>query len=61
MSPKLDLMVKHEGESISHNLRTVVLDPEGRITHQFDGNQWSAKELAAAMLEAARQSTNSTP
>jgi len=61
LAPKLDLMVKHEGESISHNLRTVVLDPEGRITHQFDGNQWSAKELAAAMLEAARQSTNSTP
>jgi protein SCO1/2 len=54
LAPKLDLMVKHEGEGISHNLRTVVLDPEGRIFRQFDGNQWLPQKLADAMLEAAQ-------
>jgi len=39
--PRLNLMVNREaGGSISHNLRTVVLDPRGRIHRQFDGNQW---------------------
>lgn len=55
LAPALDLMVVHEGNSISHNLRTVVLDPKGRIYRQFDGNQWTARELADAILAAARQ------
>jgi protein SCO1 len=61
LAPKLDLMVRPDGSGISHNLRTVVLDPQGRIFRQFDGNQWLPKELAEAMLEAASQPTNSTP
>jgi protein SCO1 len=60
IAPLLDLMVKHEDNSISHNLRTVVLDPQGRIARQFDGNQWTPRELADAMLAAARGQTNST-
>jgi protein SCO1 len=55
LAPALDLMVWHEGNSISHNLRTVVLDPHGRIYRQFDGNQWTARQLADAILAAARQ------
>ena len=55
LAPALDLMVVHQGSSISHNLRTVVLDPQGRIFHQFDGNQWTPQELAEAVLNAARQ------
>jgi len=51
---KLDLMVRHEGDGISHNLRTVVLDPQGRIYRQLDGNQWIPEKLAEAMREAAR-------
>jgi len=51
----LDLMVLHQGSSISHNLRTVVLDAQGRIYRQFDGNQWTAQELADALLGAASQ------
>jgi len=48
-------MVRHEtGGSISHNLRTVVLDPGGKIYRQFDGNEWTPKELARALMEAAR-------
>jgi protein SCO1 len=61
LAPKLDLMVVHEGGGISHNLRTVVLDPQGKIFRQFDGNQWPPQKLAEAMREAARQQTNSTP
>jgi hypothetical protein len=38
-----------------------VLDQQGRIFRQFDGNQWLPQTLADAMLAAARQSTNSTP
>jgi cytochrome oxidase Cu insertion factor (SCO1/SenC/PrrC family) len=39
---------------VTHNLRTVVLDPQGRIFRQFDGNQWTPQELADAIVCAAR-------
>jgi protein SCO1/2 len=55
LAPALDLMVVPQGNTISHNLRTVVLDPQGRIYRQFDGNQWTPQELADAILRAARQ------
>ncbi len=55
VAPRLDLMVMREGTSLSHNLRTVVLDPAGRVFRQFDGNDWTADELASAVLAAARQ------
>ena len=61
LAPLLDLKIAHEDNTISHNLRTVVLDPQGRIARQFDGNQWTPKELADAMLAAARPPTNSPP
>lgn len=51
----LDLKVIREGGSFSHNLRTVVLDTQGRVFRQFDGNQWKATELAEAMAAAARK------
>ncbi len=54
-APELDLMLtKEEGGSISHNLRTVVLDPLGRIHKLFNGNRWTPEELAAALQEAAK-------
>jgi protein SCO1/2 len=49
----LDLMVFREGSSISHNLRTVVLDPKGRIYREFDGNEWTPGDLATAVMQAA--------
>jgi protein SCO1 len=62
LAPQLDLIIMRDGESImSHNLRTVVLDPQGRIFRQLDGNQWTPRELADAILEAARGQTNSAP
>jgi len=54
LAPRLDLMIMHEGNSISHNLRTIVLDPNGIIYRQLDGNEWTPKELADAVLEAAQ-------
>ncbi len=54
LAPRLDLMVLRQGANISHNLRTVVLDPQGRIARQFDGNNWTPQELADALLSATR-------
>jgi protein SCO1/2 len=59
LAPRLDLMVKREaGGSISHNLRTVVLDGQGRIRRQFDGNQWTAEELAREVVRASTLAEN---
>jgi protein SCO1/2 len=57
---RLGLSVKRQGDGISHNLRTVVLDPQGRVYRQFDGNNWTSQELASAMQQANQQ-RNSTP
>ncbi|HLP77636.1 MAG TPA: copper-binding protein [Candidatus Paceibacterota bacterium] len=54
LAPRLDLMINREpGGSISHNLRTVVLDPLGRIHRQFDGNEWTPGQLAESLMNAA--------
>ena len=55
LAPKVGLNFWREGGSISHNLRTVVLAGDGKIFKQFDGNDWTAAELAAAITEAARK------
>lgn len=39
--------------SYLHNLRTVVVDPEGRIARVFTDEDWSPEELAAEMRRAA--------
>jgi protein SCO1/2 len=58
LAPSLDLMIMRNGENImSHSLRTVVLDTQGHIFRQLDGNKWTPKELADAVSEAARQPT----
>jgi len=58
LTPSLDLVIMRDGENIvSHSMRTVVLDPQGRIFRQLDGNKWTPQELADAMLEAARLPT----
>ena len=57
LAPRLDLMIRRDSAGgISHNLRTVVLDPQGRIHRQFDGNDWKPQDLAQSLLEAARES-----
>lgn len=54
LAPELNLLLTRESGSISHNLRTVVIDPKGNVFKQFDGNRWTPEELAAAILAAAR-------
>jgi protein SCO1/2 len=56
LARSLDLMIMRDGGNImSHSMRTVVLDPQGRIFRQLDGNQWAPQELAGAVLEAAHK------
>jgi protein SCO1/2 len=57
LAPKVDLNFWRENGSISHNLRTVVLDGNGKISKQFDGNDWTPEQLADAIRAAAK--TNS--
>ncbi len=42
-----------ENGSISHNLRTAVIDSSGRLQRLFNGNEWSGAELVAEMVKAA--------
>lgn len=53
LGPKVDLKFWRESGSITHNLRTVVLDGAGKITRQFDGNDWTPQQLADAIRAAA--------
>ena len=55
LGPRLDFRFWRENGSLSHNLRTVVLDTHGRIAAQFDGNEWTPAQLAQAIREAARR------
>ncbi len=42
----------HEGGSIGHNLRTVVVDSKGRIRKIFAGNKWTVDELVEEMVKS---------
>ena len=39
---------------IDHNLRTAVIDAEGRVQHVFEGNQWTVAELVWEIKKAMR-------
>ena len=39
--------------SISHNLRTAVIDASGRVQKVFPSNEWSSDELVAEMVRGA--------
>ncbi len=54
LAPRVNFLFGREkGGGLAHNLRTVVLGPDGRIRRQFDGNHWTPEELADAVVEAA--------
>lgn len=44
---------KEQAGIISHNLRTVVIDPSGRVQKIFTGNDWQPADLVAEMIKAA--------
>lgn len=54
LAPKVDLVFWRESGTISHNLRTVVLDGNGKLFKQFDGNDWTGQQLAEAIRQAAK-------
>jgi cytochrome oxidase Cu insertion factor (SCO1/SenC/PrrC family) len=39
--------------TISHNLRTVVIDAAGRVQKNIVGNSWTSDELVEEMVKAA--------
>ncbi|GEP45764.1 hypothetical protein [Brevifollis gellanilyticus] len=45
-------MVSQKDGLIDHNLRTIVIDAQGRIQRVFDGNQWTTDQLIAEMKKA---------
>jgi protein SCO1/2 len=40
-----------QGPTITHNLRTVVIDPQGRVRKIYEGNAWTPAELVAEMAK----------
>ena len=49
----LELDYVEENRTFTHNLRTAVVDPEGRLVRLFRGNDWQPAELVAALRTAA--------
>ena len=46
---------REESGSFNHNLRTVVVDPSGRVQKILGGNEWTPIELVTEMLQAMRK------
>lgn len=49
---RFGLTVDFKNGLLDHNLRTVVIDAEGRVQHVFQGNAWTSQELAWEMRKA---------
>jgi protein SCO1/2 len=46
--------VREQGAiNFDHNLRTVVIDPQGRIHKLYVGNTWTPAELVADLVQLA--------
>lgn len=56
ITEQFGVIFARDGEGFSHNVRTVVVDPEGRIRKIFVGNRWTAEELVQEMLKAWEES-----
>ena len=54
----LGLRVMNQGASMAHNLRTVVIDPCGRVFYQFNDNSWTPSQLADVMQEALKKTSD---
>ena len=52
LAPQIDFMFQRDDGGFSHNLRTVVIDAQGRIQRVLNGNKWQPAELADEMLKA---------
>ena len=45
-------VIREKDGTITHNLRTAVIDPTGHVTSLVDSNAWTAAELVAALKNA---------
>lgn len=45
-------VIREADNTITHNLRTAVIDPSGRVTAILDNNAWSAEDLARELKAA---------
>ena len=45
-------VIREKDGTITHNLRTAVIDPQGRVVSILDNNAWTADELALALKNA---------
>jgi len=54
----LDLDFVEEEGTFTHNLRTAVVDPEGRLFRFYRGNDWTPADLVAALKRAASSGTD---
>jgi protein SCO1/2 len=46
---------KDAPQTLTHNLRTAVVDPEGRVTTIYSGNEWRPAQMLDAMKHALAQ------
>ena len=53
ITEQFGMFFARDGEGFSHNIRTVVVGPDGRIRKIFVGNEWTTEEFVTAMREAA--------
>jgi protein SCO1 len=45
-------VIREKDGTITHNLRTAVIDPSGRVRSIVDNNQWTADELVRSLKDA---------
>jgi protein SCO1/2 len=45
-------VIREKDATITHNLRTAVIDARGRVARILDNNEWSAAELVEALRQA---------
>jgi protein SCO1/2 len=45
-------VIREKDGTITHNLRTAVIDPSGHLTSLVDNNAWTADELTRTLKDA---------
>lgn len=53
ITEQFGMVFARDGVGFSHNVRTVVVGPDGRIHKIFVGHQWTTEEFVAEMVRAA--------
>ena len=54
ITEQFGLVFPREGAGFNHNLRTAVVDAQGRVQKVFTGNEWKVAEFVEEMVKAAQ-------